>query len=266
MAAPGAILLPPSSRARRGAILLRAAEVNERLSKISTSWSVLRQAHGGDRGDVTTAQQMLMERYGGAVYRYLLAAVGDTAAAEDLTQEFAVSLVRGEFRGAQPERGRFRNYVKGVLFHLVCRWQKQRQRLPRPVAPGSEAFAGLAAPDDDADRAFNENWRDELLARTWEALAACQPTYHAVLRYRAAHPEVHSAEMATELTRQLGKPLTPDGVRQTLRRARDRFAELLVEEVARSLDSSAADQVEDELRDLGLLEHCRGALPDKRSS
>ncbi len=66
--------------------------------------------------------------------------------------------------------------------------------------------------------------------------------------------------MAEQLSGILGKPLTAAGVRKTLDRARDRFADLLLGEIAHSLADPTPDQLEEELIDLNLLEHCRPAL------
>src|SRR5262249_49413819 len=99
---------------------------DQRLSRISTIWTMLRQAHDGPAGAATAAPQVLLQRYGGAVHRYLLAVVGDSHAADDLTQEFGLSLVRGAFHKADPQRGRFRDYVKTALFHLVADYHRQQ--------------------------------------------------------------------------------------------------------------------------------------------
>ena len=48
-------------------------------------------------------------------------------------------------------------------------------------------------------------------------------------------------------------------MRKVLQRARERFAGLLLEEVARSLQSSDIAEVEQELIDLDLLSSCRAA-------
>jgi RNA polymerase sigma-70 factor (ECF subfamily) len=107
-------------------------------------------------------------------------------------------------------------------------------------------------------------WRDELLAKTWEELHGVekqtgQPLY-TLLLLRAEHPRLTSDRMAQELGGSLGRPLTAAGVRQTLHRAREKFADLLVAEVGRSLQTSAPDQLEQELIDLGLLDYCRMAV------
>jgi RNA polymerase sigma-70 factor (ECF subfamily) len=201
-----------------------------------------------------------LQRYGGAVRRYLLAILRDHHAADDLTQEFGLRLVRGDFRHVDPQRGHFRHYVKTVLRHLVSDYQKKAQTLARPLAANSPALANLVCPTDEADPRFLESWREELLARTWEALAAAQPSYYTVLRFRAAHPKLASEQTAEQLARQLGKSLSAAGLRQMLHRARALFADLLIEEVAQSFERPTAEQLEEELRELGLLAYCQPAL------
>jgi RNA polymerase sigma-70 factor (ECF subfamily) len=71
--------------------------------------------------------------------------------------------------------------------------------------------------------------------------------------------------MAERLTAQLGRPLTSAGVRQLLHRARERFADALLEEVAQSLARSTDEHIEQELTELGMLDYCRPAL-DRHAS
>jgi RNA polymerase sigma-70 factor (ECF subfamily) len=231
-----------------------------RLSAISTLWSVLRQAHEGDSEAATDAQQLVMGRYGEAVRRYLLATLRDPHAADELTQEFALSLVRGAFRGADPTKGRFRDYVKTTLFHLVSTYRRKRKKDLAAVDPDGPALANVAAPEENPDAEFDRSWREDLLDRTWDALADAQPFSYAVLRFRASHQNMPSVELAQQLARRLNKPLSAAGVRQALHRARSLFAGLLVEEVARSLEQATPDAVEEEMRELGMLDYCRLAL------
>ena len=70
---------------------------------------------------------------------------------------------------------------------------------------------------------------------------------------------MQSPEMADRLTAQLGKPMTPENVRKTLQRAQAKFADLLLDRVAESLDDPSAD-LEAELKELDLLRYCRSAL------
>lgn len=115
----------------------------------------------------------------------------------------------------------------------------------------------------DEDRTFAQTWRDDLLGRTWKALAEAHMDLHAVLRFRTDHPDLRSAEMAREMNHQFGKKLTADAVRQALHRARELFGQLLLEEVAQSLKEPTLEEVEGELAELDLLEYVRPVL-DRR--
>jgi RNA polymerase sigma-70 factor (ECF subfamily) len=243
-------------------------DLDQRLSHITTMWTVLTQAHRGEGDEAAAARQLLMLRYCGAVYRYLLSAVRDPHVAEDLTQEFALRFVQGRFRQADREHGRFRNYVKTALFHLVDDYRRRQGRLPHAVA--LEEGEPPAAPEDRAaEQAFLDNWRQELLARAWKALAQVQQEsgqpYYDVLRLRVEAPELPSADLAARLGARLGRPFTAAGVRQTLHRARERFADLLLEETRQSLGDSARGHLEEELAELNLLRYCQSALQRRAS-
>jgi RNA polymerase sigma-70 factor (ECF subfamily) len=232
------------------------------LSHISTLWSLVRQAHQGT-APAETAKWRLLERYSGAAYRYLLGALGDADAADDLFQEFSLRLLRGDFRRADPGRGRFRDIIKTTLFHLIVDHQRARQRQPRSLdAVGHEPAAAPA--ETEAEQEFLERWREELRDRTWLALADLerktgQPC-HTLLRLRNEQPALSSTELAEELGRRLGKAYSVPAVRTALYRARERFSDLLLDEVVQSLENPTVQDLEDELRDLGLLSLCRAAL------
>jgi RNA polymerase sigma factor (sigma-70 family) len=242
---------------------METGELNDRLSQISTQWTMVFQAHGGEVDALVAAQNRLMQRYSGAVYRYLLGAARDPDVAADLAQEFALRFVRGDFRRANPKKGRFRDYVKTALIHLVNDYHRARQAWPKPLAetasPITPPSAGM-----DTERSFIQSWREDLLDRTWKTLAEANPTYHAVLLLRVEQPDLPSAQIAEQLSGRLGQEFTADGVRKSLERAHKKFAELLVEEVAASLDRPDAHELEAELRELDLLKYCRSALERRK--
>ena len=163
---------------------------DEHLSQINTLWTMLLRAHT-PAGDAELARHALLERYGGAVGRYLLGAVRDPDAAAELTQELAVRFLRGDFRLADPGRGRFRDYLKTALIHLVTDHFRARATSPQSLPPN--AVAPAVAPIDDA---FAATWRAELLDRTWDTLAARHPTEHAVLLLRVNEPNLPSRALA----------------------------------------------------------------------
>ncbi len=111
------------------------------------------------------------------------------------------------------------------------------------------------------DQEFVQRWREELLNRAWESLEEMQARtgslYHTVLNWRVSNPGKPAAELAERLSREKGRPFTEIQVRQTLHRAREKYAVLLIEEVARSLETSEPERIDQELSDLGLLPYCR---------
>jgi DNA-directed RNA polymerase specialized sigma24 family protein len=240
---------------------MTAAESDERLSRIVTQWTAVLGAHAGAAGGAESVRNRLLLRYSGAAYRYLLGAVRDPDAAAELCQEFAVRFLRGDFRRADPSRGRFRDYVKAALSNLATDYHRARQAAPRPLAPDAPDPAAPAEPSSDD---FLGGWREAVLDQAWEALARDNPGYHAALLLRVREPDLSSAEMAARLTEQLGKPMTPENVRKMLQRGHARFADLLLDQVAASLDEDSGDELEDELKALDLLRYCRSALDRRR--
>jgi RNA polymerase sigma factor (sigma-70 family) len=236
---------------------------DERLSRIQTHWTAVVRAHDPAAADGRAARDRLVVRYTAPVYRYLLGAVRDPDAAADLCQEFAVRFLRGDFRRAAPDRGRFRDYVKTALVNLVNDFHRKRRAGPLPLAVDAP---DPAAPPALSDEDFLGGWRQALLDRTWEALEGANPAFRAVLQLRVENPELPSPEMAARLGERLGRPITPENVRKSLQRAHGKFAELLLEQVADSLDDPTPDDLEAELRALDLLKYCRSALGRRRAT
>src|SRR5205085_12440542 len=124
--------------------------------------------------------------------------------------------------------GRFRDYVKTALYHLVCDYQRRQRVQVQQLAPEMEP---VTAPDPvAAEREFLVYWREELLRRAWEALAVLERetgrSLHTVLLHKVQHPNMTSDVMAREVGKKLGRLLTAPGVRQILHRAREAFADL----------------------------------------
>jgi DNA-directed RNA polymerase specialized sigma24 family protein len=233
-------------------------DTDDRLSRIETHWTAVLRAHGESAGGAKAARDGLLLRYTGAVYRYLLGAVRDADVAADLCQEFAVRFLRGDFRRAAPEKGRFRDYVKVALVNLANDHHRARQAGPRPLA------VDAAAPELPSEDDFVGGWRQSVLDQTWKALAEANPTFHAVLRLRTENAEMPSNEMAERLTAELGKPMTGENVRKSLQRAHGKFAELLLDQVAESLDDPTPEDLAAELEALDLLRYCKSALDRRR--
>jgi RNA polymerase sigma factor (sigma-70 family) len=229
-------------------------ETPERLSGITTLWSRVRDAQAG----AADAQAELIARYSGAARRYLLAALGDAGEADELIQEFALRFVRGDYHRAAPEYGRFRNYLKTVLFHLVAEFRRKRRRQPAQLPDGVDP----PADEDREEQRFRASWRQDLLASALDRLAVQNATFHAVLAFRVEQPRMPSEQMAEVLGTRLNRGFTAEGVRQTLSRARARLGELVLVEVLHTLANATREAAYEELADLNLLGYCRTALDE----
>jgi RNA polymerase sigma-70 factor (ECF subfamily) len=236
-----------------------------RISRIETLWSDLHNAHQGEEREALRVRRDLLLRYHGAAYRYLFSLVRQAETADELTQDFALRFLRGDYRNATPERGRFRDFLKTALRNLArAHWARQKREQERGTEPLSDE-ADVAEPDPE----FQQAWTEELLARTWEALERSDQesgtAYAVALGLRREQPQWRSAQLAEALGERLGKSLTEEAVRQLIKRSRDRFAELLLEEVAASLPVDDLDVLEQELIELELLPYCQTALERRRS-
>lgn len=243
---------------------IETSTIQDRLSVIVTRWSLLRQAHADGPAQAREAQEQLLGRYGGAIRRYLLGCVRNQDQADELYQEFAVKFIQGGLQGADPQKGRFRHYLKGVLFHLLADQHQKKKKQPQGWHSELPEPADLFSSTPESEAMFQAEWRAELLADAWARLEAEEQStgqpFHTVLAHRRDFPAERSDDMAVSLGKKLGKPLTAASVRQTLHRARERFADILLDQVAHSLAQPTVDTLYEELVELKLLQYCEPAL------
>lgn len=236
------------------------AQLQQRISRISTQWSMMQEAHGSQQSKAAAARSVLAQRYIAAVYRYVLAIVRDADLADELCQEMSLKFLAGEFHRATPERGRFRDYLKTVVVNLVRSHHRAAGKRPKPLP--EHLGESPAAPGNDDGPPFIAEWRREVLEQTWQALNGERENYYHVLRLRVENPDMSSAELAAQYAAQRGGPMTAANVRKILERAHRKFAALLVDEVAGSLSAPTRESVDAELRELDLLKYCQSAFED----
>jgi RNA polymerase sigma factor (sigma-70 family) len=232
----------------------------------TTTWSKILLGRGeGD--EAAQARHQLLIRYHEVVYQYFERKLGPKRVdvAHELYSNFALRLLESDslIKGANPERGRFRNYLMTALRNMINDYFRKLAGQPAPL-PDNFAEAGPAEEKEDPD--FQPLFAQELLNQAWKALEeACRDgqLHYTVLRFHSDHPEMQGPRVAEELSRKLGMVLSHDNVRQTLKRGRDLFARLLLQEVERSLGRPTPDELEQELVDLNLLSYCKRALEQR---
>lgn len=239
------------------------SQLHSRLDAIATRWSLVYQAHlDGLPQNATVARQALVLRYAKSVRRYIGGIVQNTEDADELSQDAIMRLMKGDFGGANPNRGRFRDLLKTAVRNMVrTHWAKSNRRRTVDVE-----FDTVIGTEDHHDPLWDAEFQNNVLDHAWAALrdferrTPTNPAY-TLLKLRTEFPDASSDELATKLSAKLGKAVRPDAGRQMLRRARLRFAEALVDEVARGLADPSPAGVADELAQLGLLDHVKDFLP-----
>jgi RNA polymerase sigma-70 factor (ECF subfamily) len=240
---------------------MAAEDAPSRLDAISTRWTLLQKAGGEGGVSVDNARNALVLRYLGVVRRYVGAMVRNQQDAEDVTQDVLVRFLAGDFAGADPGRGRFRDFLKTAIRNMVRNyWDRQERRRTADLD-----VALVAAEKSDEDD-WLVQWRQNLLELVWKALEKSEEEQpgsdvYTVLRLRTDHPDDSSEQLAQRLSGKLGKAIRPDATRQKLRRARMRFVDLLLVEVARGLNDPTPEKIDDELVALGLADLVHSLLP-----
>jgi DNA-directed RNA polymerase specialized sigma24 family protein len=235
-----------------------------RLDEIPTQWSLMRQAHQNSLATSGPARGTLALRYSSAIRSYIGAILKDTQDADELAQEVLVRIIRGDFASATPERGRFRDLLKVALRNMVrTHWSRSQRRTG--VALDVTQLAEEVAREPDAE--WDAAWQRSLLALAWRSLQDYETSQagsvaYTLLRLRADFPDDDIDQLGERLKERTGRELGSAAVRQQLRRARLRFAEMLVEEVAKSVDDPTPDRVAEELIETGLMPYVRDFLPE----
>ncbi len=234
-------------------------EIDERLNRMSTHWATVIKAHDQTKDGANSARAEILYRYHEPVFRYLVAAVQDLDAAEEIAQEFAVRFLWGDFHRVNPLRGRFRDYLKKVLVNMVIDHFKEKQRSPKQLSDDAIVPA-KSVNSNSSIQEFDQALCHELIQRAWSKLKKDRPKYHHVLRIRSENEELSSRDIAVRLSNELDDPVSAEWVRKAMQRGRARFAKLLITEVRTTLNCSTIDELRRELKDLNLLKHCGDVL------
>ncbi|MCA9069092.1 MAG: sigma-70 family RNA polymerase sigma factor [Planctomycetaceae bacterium] len=238
-----------------------------RISRISTLWTMLLDAHDEDLRKKYAAQTRFFERYQRAIEKYLLAVLRDANLAEEVFSKFAEDFLKGSFHKANPDRGQFRHYLKRSLVNAARNCLK-KSRTTSANVPLDE---NRAVQEDELSTRFEWAWKTELLNKAWEALKEKDEqtgrNYFTILQVASDHSELPGRELL-ELTIQtldekglLKKQEYAAGTwRKDLSRARLEYAGMLVQEIGRSIDNESLDAIEEEAAACGLLSYCKPVI------
>jgi RNA polymerase sigma-70 factor (ECF subfamily) len=226
----------------------------------TTHWTlVLAARRGGHAPEARAALTALCQSYWFPLYAFIRRQGHAADEAQDLTQEFFARLLEKDFLDAvDREKGRFRSFLLAACKHFLAnerdraRARKRgggRRPLPLDLRDAEARFGHEPAHTLTAEKLFDRRWAltllDEVLARLRQEYAGKgKAELFEVLRpYLVGDPD--TAPYAGTAG-QLG--LSKGAVKVAVHRLRQRYREVLREEIARTLDDP--EQVDEEIREL----------------
>lgn len=231
----------------------------------TTQWSLVVLA--GDRAspDSQAALETLCRNYWYPLYAFARRRGSSPDDAADLTQEFFSRLLEKEFlQAADREKGRFRSFLLTVFKRFLSKehdramTQKRggdRLRISIDARTGEQRYGFEPADDWTPEALFERRWALTLLEQVMEKLHGEYKDKDKLLLFELAKPLLvgSGASGYAEIVRRLD--MTDSAARVAVHRLRERYRELLRQEVAHTIREP--DAVEDELN------HLRSAIRGK---
>jgi len=234
----------------------------------TTRWSVVLRAGGASPEEAHVALEQLCADYWYPLYAFIRRKGHSPEDAADLTQSFFAKLLANDFaQGLTPEIGRFRSFLLTSLNRfLVDDWRAARRQkrgggafvdsLDSLIAERGEAsYLGELGHSETPERLFQRTWAETLFARVLNRLSA-ECAARGDGRFAVVEPFLSTQSdppPLAEAASQLG--LSVSAFKSLLHRLRERYRELLLQEVSQTL--GANQSADEELR--GLLQAMRGA-------
>jgi RNA polymerase sigma-70 factor (ECF subfamily) len=225
----------------------------------TTHWSVVLAAGANNSAGAAQALERLCRTYWRPLYAYICRRGHGPDDAQDLTQEFFARLLeRNDLAWVSPDKGRFRSFLLASLNHFLCNeWDRVRaiKRGSRVtfISIDEESPEHLSLVESIADlpaeRAFEKRWAIALLDEAFERLrqesvrAGKADLFDRLKPFLAGEPDPGDYGAVAA---QLG--WTHGSVAVAVHRLRQRYAELVREEIAHTVAEPGA--VEAEMRDL----------------
>lgn len=223
----------------------------------STHWSVVLAAGGEATPASLEALDRLCRTYWPSIFAYAVRLGHAESDAKDLTQSFFEHFLAKQYiRAADPQRGRFRGFLRTSFKHFTqAEWAKtqaQKRGGGATIVAWDEIrdyrFAELAE-CETPDLCYDRQWALRLFAQSMTRLRREYEEAGRSHPYRLLRPFLErSGDEAShrEVARELG--MTVNAVVVAIHRLRQRLRELVREEVAQTVASP--EDIEDELRHL----------------
>jgi RNA polymerase sigma factor (sigma-70 family) len=224
----------------------------------TTHWSVVLEAQG-ESAAAHLALEDLCRTYWRPVYSFVRREGAKPEEAKDITQGFfALILERKDFSSVRKEKGRLRSFLLASLRHFMANERRDAAAIKRGGGLALIPFDEVESYDSDefhrsnmlsADLLYDRRWAFTVLDRVFARLreesqkSAGAPLQGRLNELLSDEPDRPSQ---AEIAREFG--MTENAVKQAFHRLRQRYRQLLREEVAHTVATPA--EIEDELRHL----------------
>lgn len=216
----------------------------------STHWSMVLSAREGLSLTSQAALERLCRAYWPPIYAFLRRKGHAPPDAQDLAQEFFARLLRREtFADADPQRGRFRTFLLSALSCFLIDEHRRATRQKRgggeqPISlddeQAEELYLEVPGPGLSPDQMFDRRWRLALLQQALRRLesecaaAGKQRQFTSLKEFLTSPASVGAYD---PIAAELGT--SPRTIAVTIHRLRQRFRELVREEVAQTVTNPA---------------------------
>ena len=225
----------------------------------TTHWSAVLAATDHESPDASAALEQLCATYWYPLYAYIRHCGHSADDSQDLTQEFFYRLLQKDYLAqVDPRKGKFRSFLLAAVNHFLAKeWARARtlkrggriRFIPLDEAQAEQRYqaelSGERSPEEIYDRSWAIALLEKVLRRLREETAAAghadrfEELKGVLVGERSS---LSYAELAPRLR------TTEAALKMTVRRLRNRYAELLREEIANTVPGP--QEAEDELRHL----------------
>jgi DNA-directed RNA polymerase specialized sigma24 family protein len=224
---------------------------------VTTHWSVVLAAKNKASPDCSQALETLCQTYWYPLYAFIRGSGYSPPDAQDLTQGFFARLLAKDYlRVVEPEKGRFRTFLKMALKRfLVHEWDRVRAEkrgggqacLSFDTAMAEQRFQTERADTLGPDEIYDRHWAFTLLGEVTTRLEREYTAAGKALEWQQLKPYL-TAERGSIPYPQIASALqtTEGAARVAVHRLRKRFRQLFPEVIAETV--SETEEVQEELR------------------
>lgn len=227
----------------------------------TTRWSLVHRANGDVDEDALAALAALCDSYWYPIYAYIRRSGHGAHDAEDLTQGFFTRLLEKDIlAAADPAKGKLRTFlltcVRNYLHNEHARASAERRGAHLLTSFNQdwaeERYATEPVDDLTPDRLYQRRWALTLLEFTLQLLGEEYTTDGKSELFTALRPCLGFSKEKTpnyaDLATRLGS--SESALKTQVFRLRQRWREILFQQVSLTLDDPTSDQIKDELSEL----------------